>query len=234
MSGLSFTNTLEAELVVSPQQPATSMPTRTSSPMRDFLIDTALSTLIPLFTYRVSKGYFGASDLTALVDASLYPTLKSIFDLTRKRQLNPVSILVVLGVVTSIGALLLGGGTRILLIRESLLTAAFGLACFVSLLLPRPLMFYFGRYYTAGNDPEKIAEVNLGWNLPEVRQAYRLITLVWGCTLIGEFSLRTWMVLQLPTAVVLSVAPILFNATTFLTFFWSMRHGKRVRARLSR
>ena len=36
--------------------------------------------------------------------------------------------------------------------RESLFTALFGLACFGSLLLPRPMMYYFGRRFMAGRD----------------------------------------------------------------------------------
>ena len=205
-------------------------PPAETSPVRDFVIDTAVSTLVPLAVYHVATRSFGTSELTALLYASVYPVAKSIFDLTRHRQLNPVSILVILGIVTSGAALFLGGSPRILLIRESLLTAVFGLACFVSFLLPRPLMFYFGRYFIAGSDPQKVASFNRNWSIPRVRRTHRLITAVWGCALLGEFSLRTWMVLRLPTATVLSAAPILFNATILLTFLWTMRYAKKIKS----
>ena len=46
--------------------------------------------------------------------------------------------------------------------------------------------------------------------------------------MLGEFTVRTWMVLKLPTATVLSVAPVLFNVTILLTFLWTMRYAKTV------
>ena len=204
-----------------------------ASPVREFLVDTALSTMVPLAVYYISRRYLKASDFTSLVYATIYPVGKSIFDLARQKQVNPVSVLVVLGILTSMGALFLGGSTRILLIRESLLTAIFGLTCFVSLLLPRPLMFYFGRYFIAGSDAGKVASFNRNWAIPQVRRTHRLITTVWGCALLGEFAIRTWMVFHLSTAAVLSAAPVLFNATILLTFFWTMRRAKKARKQIS-
>ncbi len=199
-----------------------------NSNVRAFIVDTLVSTIIPLAVYHLSRKYLGSSEFTALIYASVYPVAKSLFDLTRHKQVNPVMVLVVLGILVSVGALFLGGSPRILLIREPLLTAAFGLACFVSFLLPRPLMFYFGRYFIAGNDPAKVEAFNRNWNLAKVRRTHRLITAVWGSALLGEFTVRTWMVLKLPTATVLSVAPVLFNVTILLTFIWTMRYAKTV------
>ena len=147
-----------------------------NSPVREFLVDTAVSTIIPLVVYRLSRHYLGASELTALIYATAYPIVKSLFDLTRHKQVNPVTILVILGIVTSIRALILGGDTRILLISESLVTAIFGLTCFVSLLLPRPLMFYFGRYFIAGSDPAKVASFNHNWQI--LQSAKRVASLL--------------------------------------------------------
>ncbi len=202
--------------------------TAKNSNVRNFLIDTAVSTLIPLTVYNLSRKYLGSSELTSMIYATFYPVAKSLIDLARQKQVNPVSILVILGILTSVGALLLGGSSRVLLIRESLVTAIFGLTCFLSFLLPRPLMFYFGRYFVAGSDPNKVASFNHNWSIPTVRKTHRLITVVWGCALLGEFAIRTWMVFHLSIATVLSVAPTLFNATILLTFFWTMRYARKI------
>jgi hypothetical protein len=53
-------------------------------------------------------------------------------------------MVVLLAIATDGVALFVGGRPRLLLVRESLFTGVFGLSCFVSLLLPRPMMFYFG------------------------------------------------------------------------------------------
>ena len=200
------------------------------SPLRGFIFETALSTIVPLVIYRFTFSH-GASEFRALVLSSLFPLGQSIFDLVRLRRLNPVSITVLLGIAVTLGALLLGGSPRLLLIRESLLTAVIGLACLVSLALPKPLMFYFGRHYMAGKDAERAATFTRNASIPAVRRTHRTITLVWGSALLTEFTVRTWMVYHLPTTTVLAVAPILFNATALLTFVWTMRYARQAMKR---
>src|ERR1700745_4392175 len=109
-----------------------------------------LNAIIPVVLYKVSRRYVSSSELTALLVASTFPLGKSIFDLARRGQVDPISIVVLLGISADGVALLFGGTPRLLLVRESLFTGAFGFACFVSLLLPRPMMFYFARHFMAG------------------------------------------------------------------------------------
>jgi hypothetical protein len=207
-----------------PQQP----PRR--SPLWSFLLDTTIGTLVPLAVYHISRRYFGASELTGLLWATLYPLAKSVFDLREHRTMNPTLVLVILGILTAVGALLLGGSPRVLLIRESMLTAVIGVACFVSLLLPKPLMFYFSRSFVAGHDPERLAAFDASWIYPRARYAHRLITVVWGFALLGEFAIRTWMVYRFSTGTVLTVGPILLNGTILLTMLWTMAYAKRAQA----
>src|SRR5262249_39439610 len=96
--------------------------------------DIVLSATIAVGCYYLSKALISPSELIALIVATAFPTLKSIYDLTRHRRVNPVSVLVLLGIVTSIIALFIGGDPRLLLIRESLFTGVFGVACLLSLL----------------------------------------------------------------------------------------------------
>jgi hypothetical protein len=65
-----------------------------------------------------------------LVVAALFPIGKSGFELIYHRQLDPISILVLLGIGADSVALLFGGGPRLLLVRESLITGAFGSRAF--------------------------------------------------------------------------------------------------------
>src|SRR5690348_7635310 len=94
--------------------------------------DIALNAIIPIACYYLSKAYISQSELTALLIATTFPILKSIYDLACRHEINPVAILVLLGIVTSIGALFISGDPRVLLVRESLFTGSFGLACFAS------------------------------------------------------------------------------------------------------
>jgi len=190
-----------------------------------------LNAVVPVILYKLSKRYFSASEFTALAIAATFPIGKSAFDLVRRRQLDPISILVLLGIATDGVAVSLGGSPRLLLVRESMFTGAFGLACFASLMLPRPMMFYFSRYFIAGADPQRQARFNAAWQLPEVRFCHRLITVVWGSVFVGELILRIILIYMLPAAMVLVISPILIGVLTIVTMLWAFSYGHRVRLR---
>ena len=81
-----------------------------------------LNAIIPVALYNVSRRYMSPSEFIALVVASTFPFGKSIFDLMRLAQVDPISIVVLLGIATDDVAFLLGGSPRLLLVRESLFT----------------------------------------------------------------------------------------------------------------
>lgn len=191
-----------------------------------------LNAVFPVILYRLSKRYYSPSEFTALVAASLFPLAKSAFDLLRRRALDPISIVVLLGISADAIALLFGGSPRLLLVRESLFTGAFGVACFASLLLPRPMMFYFARNFIAGTDPVRVGRFNAAWQFPEVRFCHRLITVVWGAVFTGELVVRIILIYQLPAEAVLVISPILIGMLTISTMVWAFRYGGQVRQRV--
>ena len=190
-----------------------------------------LNAAVPVILYKLSKRYYSPSEFTALVVAALFPLGKSIFDLVRRRQLDPIAIVVLLGIIADGIALLLGGNPRLLLVRESMFTGAFGVACLLSLLLPRPMMFYFSRHFIAGTDFIRQARFNAAWQFRYVRFCHRLITTVWGFVFVGELILRVILIYQLPAAQVLIISPILIGVLTMATMVWAFRYGHRIRLR---
>jgi len=209
------------------ETPSTRQPRPAIAPV---VWDIILNAAVPIILYKLSKRFVSPSELTALIIATLFPLAKSIFTLARRKQLDPIAVLVLLGIVTSGVALLLGGSPRLLLLRESLFTGALGLACFFSLLLSRPMMFYFGRYFNA-NDPQQLARFDASWQIPYVRFAHRLITIVWGCVYVGELLVRVILIYKTSTAVVLFVSPILLGALTIATIIWTFSYAHRIRER---
>jgi hypothetical protein len=198
---------------------------------RGFLLDIAVNASCPIVLYRLSKRYVSPSEFTALVAATTFPIAKSIFDVAKRRRVDPVAVIVLLGIGASAIALLAGGSPRLLLMRESFFTALFGLACFGSLLLPRPMMFYFGRYFMAGGDPTRRRRYEASWALPEVRFANRLVTVVWGSVYLGEFAVRLALIFLVPVAWVLVISPLLLGSVTLVTIVWTFRYAKRARER---
>jgi hypothetical protein len=190
-----------------------------------------LNAIVPVILYKLSRHYISHSEFAALAIATTFPLGKSVFDLMRSARIDPISIVVLLGIATDGVALLFGGGPRSLLIRESLFTSAFGFACLVSLLLPRPMMFYFGRYFMAGTDPKRQANFNASWRLPEVRFGNRLITTVWGCVFVAELILRVILIYSVSAAAVLIISPILLGTSVIAATIWTFRYGHRLRVR---
>lgn len=186
-----------------------------------------LNVAIPMTCYHLSKRYVSPSEFTALLFASIFPTLKSIYDVWRRRELDPVSIVVLLGIGAGIAALLLGGSYKVLLLRESLFTFVFGLVCLGSLVppAPRPLMFYFGRVFATGNDPVRRAAFEASWQYPQARRRHRVITLVWGLFYVAEFAFRVVLIYTVSPATVLAVSPIVLGGATILVILWTFRYG---------
>lgn len=184
-----------------------------------------------MLLYRVSRRFISPSEFTALAIATTFPLGKSAWEIARHRKLDPISVIVLLAIAANGIALLFGGSPRLLLLRESLFSGAFGLACIVSLLLPRPLMFYIGEHFLAGADPLKRRRYQISWALPEVRFTSRLITSVWGAVFAGEFVIHVVLILRLSAAWVLVLSPVLLGSLTVLTSVWTFFYAKRARER---
>ncbi|MBV9230522.1 MAG: hypothetical protein JOZ18_14530, partial [Chloroflexi bacterium] len=141
-----------------------------------------------------------------------FPVLGNVVSIVRSRQLDIFGVMVLLGIAVSIVGVLLGGGPQLLLIRESFVTGAIGLALLVSLALPKPLGYYFAQQLLTGNDPQKRAGFAAFWQYPYFRRGILGGTIFWSVLLLVEFALRVVLVFTLPIIVVLAVSPIVFNA----------------------
>jgi hypothetical protein len=194
--------------------------------LQDTLKDLALNIIIPFAFYTVAKRYFAATELVALIFSSLYPILDTLYEGLKDRTLNIISATVLLGTSTAIVGILFGGTPKLLLIRESFFTGLLGIACFISLATPRPLMFYFAREFVAGKDPEKRKNFTKSLQFKLARDLFKLITVVWGVAYVGEFVLRVFIIYMFPTPVVLVISPVILTAITIMTLFWTTRYAK--------
>jgi len=205
--------------------------TTRGSVMRGLLISLIINVGLPLLIIHLLTQYAHTTELTALSIAAVVPLLSTIVELVRHRRLDIIAIFYLLGTLTSIVAIFLGGDARLLVIRESFFTGALGLVCLVSLLLPRPLMFYVGRQMFAGSDATKVANFNVAWQNPHARFVHRLITAVWGCAYVGEFILRILIAYTLPPTVAFGLGSTILILVTAATFIWMFAYIRRVQKR---
>ena len=119
----------------------------------------------------------GMSTFNALLTVALFPLLGTGISLFRTRHLDAIGALslafIVVGLVTS----LISGDARFLLLKESLITGSFGVAC----LLKRPCRdrscSVSGRSFSSGGDPARARRFDELWQqYPRFRRIQRVLT----------------------------------------------------------
>jgi len=92
-------------------------------------------------------------------------------------------------------------------------------------LLARPLLFYFGRQFATGGDPQRIAHWESLWQYESFRHGMRLMTAMWGIGFVLEAAARVALVFVLPVSTFLFVSPLLSYAVIVGLIFWTIRYG---------
>jgi hypothetical protein len=200
-----------------------------------FVLELAVNFLLPWLAYRLALPHLGETG--ALIASAVPPIVWSLIELVRFRRVDALSVIVVAGIVLSVAAMALGGSPRMLLLRESLVSGAIGVAFLLSLPMRRPLIFYLARATVAREMEGGAARFESLWQeRPALGSALRLMTLVWGIGLTGETALRAWMALTWPIERFLVVSPFIgygiYGGLTLWTFWYRRGMRERVEARV--
>lgn len=169
------------------------------------------------------------SQLHALMVAALVPLAEGIVTLARQRRINVFGTIVFVSLTLSIIVVLLGGSPRVFLIRESALSGSFGLAMLVSLLCPRPLVYYLAGHFVAPLAPARLQVVRHKMTSPWFHSFLRLLTAVWGLVTVADAALNTFLAFHLPVATFLAVTPIARYGMMGCTFAWTLAYAHRGR-----
>ena len=192
--------------------------------------------VLPLLIYTLMKDVTSVSDFGALLATGIPSLLDSLIGVIRRKRVDFLAGVTLLTILVSLALIALGGSPKLYLICESFFTAAFGLAYLISLLFPKPLAYYFARYFMAGNVPERIAWFESLWQRSaEFRSMLRRIGLLWSFGLLLEAALHTYLVFTLSVQQFLAISPfVLYGITgtlTFLSMLFSIAYGRGVRRR---
>lgn len=188
-----------------------------------------INVALPILIYWALKTYTGISDFLALVISGVPSLIDSIVGVIRRKRIDLLAGIVLVGIVITLILVALGGSPKVYLIRESFFTAAFGLAYLISLLFPRPLAFYFARYFATGNHPENIPWFDSLWQYQQFRHTMRVITVVWGIGFLLEAALRTYLVIVLSTVQFLIVSPFVLYGIIGVLFVWMFLYSRQGR-----
>lgn len=181
-----------------------------------------LNVAVPLLIDILAKQYM--STINALLLASVVPALFTLGNFLVKKHIDFLGILSIISLLLSAVIALLFNIPRLLLIQTSSVIGILGLLMLISLLFPRPALWYLARSLLAQNDPPRHASFNFGWsNIPQYRSFYRTLTAVWGGVTVANLLLQATLAFTLPIPVVLVLNPILVTCIMTLTLGWSVR-----------
>lgn len=176
-----------------------------------------ISAVFPPVIYLLASPHMPM--LPALALTAVPPMLYSVYGSLRTHSIDPISIMALFTVAISMLITLLAHDPHLFLIRDSYLISAFGLLCLISLLFPRPVAFYLYRWAFV-RTPEQLTSLNAGWQVPYVRFAQRLVSVVWGLAFLGEALTDTYLAYHLPITSFLAIHPFLLNGTIVVASGW--------------
>ena len=202
-------------------------PTSASRPsigLRSWRGPLLINALAPFGTYEILTAH-GVSEVTALAVGALFPLAAVAVSAIRNRRLDPFAAVTLAAIAVGLIGGLVFDSARILLVKDSIITATIGLAFLGSLAARRPLIFVFARRLV--DDP---AVLEQRWSVPEGRRRYRTLTLGWGVALVAEATARIALSFVLATGVFMVVSPLLAVAVFGLVTAWTLRLGRTAAA----
>lgn len=188
-----------------------------------------ISAVLPLVLYMLVSPYLPT--LAALAVTAIPPLLYSGYAWARTRSIDPISATALVTLAASMLLALLVHDPRLLMLRDSYLTGAFGLLCLLSLLSRRPVAYYVYRWMFV-HTPEQQARLDAGWQVPYARFVRRLATAVWGLAFVGETLLDTYLIYHLPINEWVVIHPFLFWGTIVAAFGWATIYARRVQPKI--
>lgn len=193
---------------------------------RSTMLTLVINGLLPWLVYTLLLPH--TSGLFALSIATLIPLLDNVRSVWKHRKLDVFGGLMLFGFVLSLVMVLLGGSEKLLLMRESFITAAVGLLFLGSLLMPRPLIFYMVERFTRSVSPEE------NWQYPYFRRMMRNMTLIWGVGLLLEVGVKILMIHNWSTVQVLALSTPVSLSMIGLLILLTVTYRRRASVQMSK
>jgi hypothetical protein len=186
--------------------------------------------IMPVLTYNYVHNHHHSA-VASLLAASAWTVFELLFFYTLHRRLDEFGVVVLTFFALSMIAALGFNSARLLLVKDSVLTGAWGIMLLGSLAFSKPLMFYFGRKFATDGTVAGVARWNGLWQYEGFRKAQRFLTVVWGVVFCVEAALRVVLAYNVSISVMVTVNAVLPLTVTGGLVAWTIAYGKRGRAR---
>jgi hypothetical protein len=190
---------------------------------------------LPALIYDRTHGVLG--EMQGLLASSVPPLVWAIGGFVRKRRVDALSVLVMVGIGLSLLAMLGGGSVQLLQLREKLVTLLIALAFLGSAAIGKPLIYPLARATMARESEAALAHFDTHRDNHLLRHTVMVMTLVWGFGLLADFALSVVLIYSLSVADYLIVGPILGYGAMGGLALWTIlyrryrtRYADKVRA----
>jgi hypothetical protein len=160
--------------------------------------------------YYVLVIVISQSSIWPILGASLVPAASNIVNFARRRSIDIIGLIILLGLIVGLIPAVFGGTQRLLLLRESFFTGLIGAALLISPFVMRhPIFYYIFREFLTADEKLPDEHFSVLWRAAHFRRGVRAVTIVWGAVMIGDFVMRAFIALRMNIGFALGVAPLL-------------------------
>jgi hypothetical protein len=192
-----------------------------------------LSVVLPWVTYGLLTDH-GVEPVTALFLIALWPVMEVALFFGLHRRVDEFGVMILIMLLLGAVSALVFHSEKMVFVKDSALTGLLGLAFLLSLLMARPVMFYFGRKFATDGTPEGISRWNGLWDAHQgFRRSQRRLTVVWGVAFLAEAAVRIALTFVLDTGTMVGVSNILPFVVLAGLMTYTIQTGKKGRARMA-
>ena len=193
-------------------------------------VELVVNFALPLLVYDWTRPALG--EVKALLASSAPPLVWSLVEFARRRRIDAVSMLVLVGIALSLLAFIGSGSAKALQLRESLVGGVIALIFLGSAAINRPLIYQLAR---AGmqrrSQSAELARFEADREHAMFRRTMMFMTLVWGFGLLAHFLAAVALVFVLSVRGFMLVGPPFGYATMGGLGLWTAWYGRRQRRR---
>lgn len=167
--------------------------------------------------YLLSKG-FGMGTMAALAWSSMVPAGRTLWSLVKERRVNGLAALILAANIVGLLLSLLAGDPRLMLAKDSGITATIGIAVLVSVAAGRPLMTVgLKPWVTKGNPVRTAVWERLIAERGRFARMERTFSVLWGVALFGEAAVRVVGAYTLPVDTMVWLGGVIAGVTITAT-----------------
>ncbi|WP_188893390.1 VC0807 family protein [Microlunatus endophyticus] len=177
--------------------------------------------------------HLGASLFVALLVGTGVAFVRAAYVIIRRRELDAFAIFMIITFGIGLLLTLFTGSPRFLLAKDSISTGVSGIVFGVTLVVGKPMMYYFAQRFGATSDAEREEWAQLYPTHAGFRSFFRGLTLAWAVAFLVEAALKLVLVLMLPVTTMAPVVPFFTPVLISAMVVWTVRRSVAARRRLS-